>query len=152
MSNKIFFSFLIISTFTAFLFYPAYAQESFPFDNQCLKFDKANFKEGGALLDVMTTGDFPQYCVLYSLSSYQVNQKRDDGYFIVGSKLDPQHAQETLVFLKTKESYQQNQVLAGKDLAVSKPIGKWAYFVNTERFAMDDKAEKEFYVFQEIDF
>ena len=133
---------IIIIFFTLFSFQIAYADNdsSFPFDKECLKFDKANFKVGGTLLHVMTTGDFPQYCVLYSLSKYQVKQKRDGGYFIIGSKLDQQYAEATTVFIKSKNVYQQNQ-----------PVGQWAYFVGIERFSMDNGAEKEFYTFQEND-
>jgi hypothetical protein len=105
---------------------------SFPFDNECLKFDKATFKEGGALLDVMKSGDFPQYCYIYSLAKYQVTQKRDDGYFIT--------AAATTVFLKTKKSYQENQ-----------PLNQSVYFTGQERFMMTNAQETELYTFQEID-
>ena len=133
----------IIIFFTPFSLQTAHADNdsSFPFDKECLKFDKANFKVGEALLDVMTTGDFPQYCVLYSLSKYQVKQKGDGGYFMVGSKLDQQHAEATTVFIKTKMTYQQNQILTAQQ----------AYFTGLERFMMDNGAEKELYTFQEND-
>jgi len=136
MFNKtysIFFISLLIIFFTPIAF--AQDQESFPFDNQCLKYDKANFKVGQALLDLMKTADFPQYCVLYSLSGYQIKEKRDEGYFIIGSKLDPQQAEITKVYLKA---------------STSKPIGRWAYFVGMERFIMANGEDKEFYTFQEI--
>jgi hypothetical protein len=134
---------MIIIFLTLFSFPIAYADNdpSFPFDKECLTYDKANFKTGGALLDVMTTGDFPQYCVLYSLSKYQVKQKRDEGYFIIGSKLDPPQADATVVFVKSKMAYQQNQALENK----------WVYFTGIERFTMDNGTEKEFYTFQEND-
>jgi len=138
IAQRAIFFFLNIILFTAFsLNGEAQDQQSFPFDQQCLKYDKANFRVGGALLDIMKTGDFPQYCVLYSLSNYQVKQKRDDGFFIVGPKND-----ETTVFLKSKKQYQQNQAL---------PTGQNAFFVGQERFVMENGVEKEFYVFQEID-
>jgi hypothetical protein len=125
---------------------------SFPFDRACLKYDQANFKVEQTLMDVMTTGDFPQYCVLYSLSKYQVKQKRDEGYFVAGINLDQQHAEATTVFIKTKMSHPQNQVLAGSASGDAQPVGQWAYFVGTEVFTMDNGSEKEFYTFQEKDF
>ena len=143
---------IIAILFTAFAIQIAYGQDQeFPFDKQCLKFDKSNFKVGQALLDVMTTGDFPQYCVLYSLSNYKIKQKRDDGYFIIGSKLDPARTEASFVFLKSSRVYPQNQILEGHG-SHSSPIGQWAYFLDEERFVMENGTEKEFYVFQEIDF
>ena len=82
----------------------------------------------------MITADFPQYCTLYSLSKYQVKQKRDEGYFIIASNA------ATIVFIKTKKVYD-----------ISQPVGQWAYFVGQERFMMNDGQEKEFYTFQERD-
>ncbi len=165
MFKKICSNFLIILFFTVFSVQIAYAindastdggeaqdQQSFPFDKQCLNYDEANFKVGQPLLDVMTAGDFPQYCVLYSLSKYQVKQKMVDGYFITGPKTDLQHAEMTTVFLKSKVSHQQNQILVSSTSSVSKLNGQWAYFVGPEEFAQDKGNEKEVYVFQEIDF
>ena len=131
---------------------PAPDQESFPFDKECLKYDKANFKVGQALLEVMTQNDFPQYCVLYSLSNYQIKEKWNEGYFIIGSKLKLSNVQATVVYLKSNREYHQNQALTGHDSNGLNPIGQWAYFTGIERFVMEDGKEKEAYVFQEIDF
>ena len=130
----------------------AQGQPSFPFDKPCLAFDKANFTVGPALLAVMTENDFPQYCVLYSLSDYQVEQKMKGGYFITGSKLEPRRTEAAEVFLKSDKLYEQNQVFAGNGSAVSKPAGQWAYFKGPAEFTQKNGAEKEMYVFQEIDF
>ncbi len=165
MYKKIYSKFFILLFFMSFLTQMANAvsdsstesgdaqdQSAFPFDKPCLKFDKSNFQVGQPLLDVMVAGDFPQYCVLYSLSKYQVKQKRDDGYFLSGSKLDPQHADATTVFLKSNMAYQPHQLLAGHATGALKPDGQWAYFIGGERFAMVNGTDKEYYVFQEIDF
>ncbi len=138
MFKKIHSIFLIFIFSASFPFQAKAQDQEFPFDQQCLKYDKANFKDGGALLDVMITADFPQYCVLYSLSNYQVKQKRDDGYFIIGSKSGLQNPEATTVFFKSK-----------KDYRILKPVSQWAYFVGVEKFMMDNGQEKEFYMFQE---
>jgi len=165
MLKRFYYSFLIVIFFTAYSLQIACAdenastassdvqgQQSFPFDKQCLEFYKANFKVDRALIDVVTGGDFPQYCVLYSLSNYKVKQRSDEGYFIIGSKSDPQNAQATVAFLKSKRVYQQNQVFVGSNVGDSKPVGQWAYFVGPEDFSQGNGSEKEIYVFQEIDF
>ena len=58
---------ILINIFNSQLAY-ADNDSSFPFDKPCLTYNKTIFKTGGALLDVMITADFPQYCTLYSLS------------------------------------------------------------------------------------
>ena len=185
----------IIILFTLFSLQIAYAfdgpskeiegtqdEQSFPFDKQCLTFDQSNFKVGQPLLDVMITADFPQYCTLYSLSKYQVKQKRDEGYFIIqkpkgtvplrnrgqSPSVSASEVESTIVYLKSKKAYQNNQLLSASGPAeaegdsplekqgtvlFNKPLkGQWAYFTGLERFVMIDGSEKEFYVFQEIDF
>ena len=134
--------FKFISFLILFSFQIAYAdnESSFPFDNECLKFNKTTFKAGGSLLDLLKTGDFPQYCFIYSLSKFQIKQKRDDGYFINSTNMDEQPAQTTTVFIKTKKLYHHNQT-----------IDQSVYFTGQERFMMDKGQEKEFYTFQEID-
>ena len=143
--------------FTAFLIQIACAdggleEQSFPFDKACFKYDKSTFKIGQSLLDVIVGQDFPQYCVLYSLSDYQVKQKGDGGYFIIGARSGLQHAGMSRVFLKTTAVYQLDQALAGKDAGDAKPVGQWAYFIGPEQLVMENGAEQEIYVFQEIDF
>ena len=111
-------------------------EQQFPFDKPCLTFNKADFKSGEALLEVMKTGDFPQYCVVYPLSGYKVKQVMDGGYLLTNG------ADDTVVFLKSDKKYPANQPLAAKE----------AYFVGPERFVVGNGVEQEFYVFQEIDF
>jgi len=122
-------------------------QDSFPFDQPCLKYDQANFKTGTALLEVMKQADFPQYCVLYSLSNYQVKEKNDEGYLITGSNSNPE---TTTVLLKSDKPYKPDQSFTSSDNP--KPSGQWAYFIRTEELAQGNGTTKEIYVFQEIDF
>jgi hypothetical protein len=163
MFKIIYSHFQIILFFAVFSFQIAYADndsskdsgeesQSFPFDKPCLTYDKANFTVGPALLAVMKENDFPQYCVLYSLSDYQVKQKLEGGYLIMGSTLEPKRAEVTEVFLKSDKLYQQNQTFTGHGAGVSKPEGQWAYFKGPEEFFPKNGLEKEIYVFQEIDF
>ena len=157
MLSKMFSNLFMGFLFTAFSIQIACAdggieEQSFPFDKACFKYDKSTFKVGQSLLDVISGEDFPQYCVLYSLSGYQVKQKGDGGYFIIGARPGLQHVGMTRVFLKTTTVYRPDQALAGKDAGDAKPVGQWAYFIGPEQLVMENGAEQEIYVFQEIDF
>lgn len=124
----------------------AYAQDGteqlFPFDKPCLVYNKETFKTGEALIDLMLQLDFPQYCTLYVLSDYQIKEKWENGYFIIGAKPGIQHAEVTQVFLKTDKVHRKDELLKS-----------YAFFTGNERFIMDSThQEQEFYTFQEISF
>ncbi len=146
IAKKIYSYFLIIIFFCLPLQFVYAADDSFPFNKPCLVFNKEIFKVEGNLIEVMKEGDFPQYCVLYSLSNYQVEEKWDNGYFMAGP------TGEAEVFIRTTVTHKKDQILKGEAADIQKPVGQWAYFIGPDRFTMDNGQDKELYVFQEIDF